>query len=161
MRLRLRFSGNQTTRSLRRELGHRVKSVDRSAPRSVITTLQSSTTRLRRTMSLPMSRRLSAARLTVSDRAARANRHQAGFLRERRLFVKILDAKLTTLDPRSVLDRGYAALISSPDGRPIHSSQNLAAGDVIEANLRDGRIVSTVKQVLPTSQAVRNTDGQS
>ena len=50
---------------------------------------------------------------------------------------------LTALSPRATLDRGYA-LLKTPSGALITSSQQVKKGDLIEGILASGRMVAQV-----------------
>lgn len=54
-----------------------------------------------------------------------------------------LRATLTALSPRATLDRGYA-LLKTPSGTLITSSQQVKKGDLIEGILASGRMVAQV-----------------
>jgi exodeoxyribonuclease VII large subunit len=55
-----------------------------------------------------------------------------------------LDARLRSLSPLSVLDRGYALVLSS-EGSLIRSSAQLASGDIVTTRLADGSFTSRVE----------------
>ncbi|MDB5851226.1 MAG: exodeoxyribonuclease large subunit, partial [Rhodoferax sp.] len=55
---------------------------------------------------------------------------------------------LALLDPRLVLQRGYA-LLSTADGRPLSSVAQAAAGDAVHADLADGALDLAVQAVRP------------
>jgi exodeoxyribonuclease VII large subunit len=55
-----------------------------------------------------------------------------------------LDARLHSLSPLSVLDRGYA-LVLSADGSLIRSAAQLASGDILTTRLADGSFNSRVE----------------
>jgi exodeoxyribonuclease VII large subunit len=55
-----------------------------------------------------------------------------------------LDARLHSLSPLSVLDRGYA-LVLNADGALVRSSAQLAAGDLLNTRLADGSFTSRVE----------------
>jgi exodeoxyribonuclease VII large subunit len=58
--------------------------------------------------------------------------------------LKALDARLHSLSPLAVLDRGYA-LVLSADGTLIRSAAQLAAGDPVSTRLADGSFTSRVE----------------
>jgi exodeoxyribonuclease VII large subunit len=64
----------------------------------------------------------------------------------RRAVVRIgaLDARLNTLSPLAVLDRGYA-LVLSADGSLIRSTIQLTPGDQLTTRLADGTFISRVE----------------
>jgi exodeoxyribonuclease VII large subunit len=59
-----------------------------------------------------------------------------------------LEARLHSLSPLAVLDRGYA-LVLSGDGTLIRSTAQLAAGDRVTTRLADGAFTSRVESVVP------------
>jgi exodeoxyribonuclease VII large subunit len=59
-----------------------------------------------------------------------------------------LDARLHSLSPLAVLDRGYA-LVLSADGTLIRSAGQLAAGDRLTTRLADGAFTSRVESTTP------------
>jgi exodeoxyribonuclease VII large subunit len=54
-----------------------------------------------------------------------------------------LDARLNSLSPLRVLDRGYA-LVLDQEGAVIRSARQIAAGDIITTRMSDGAFTSTV-----------------
>jgi len=61
-----------------------------------------------------------------------------------------LDARLHSLSPLAVLDRGYA-LVLSADGALIRSAARIAPGDLVTARLADGAFTSRVNTVTPAT----------
>ncbi|HEX4030392.1 MAG TPA: exodeoxyribonuclease VII large subunit [Terracidiphilus sp.] len=59
-----------------------------------------------------------------------------------------LDARLHSLSPLAVLDRGYA-LVRSSDGALIRSTAQLASGHIVTTRLADGAFTSRVETVAP------------
>jgi len=55
-----------------------------------------------------------------------------------------LDARLHSLSPLAVLDRGYA-LVLTPEGALIRSAAQLAPGDKVRTRLADGEFISSVE----------------
>jgi exodeoxyribonuclease VII large subunit len=66
-----------------------------------------------------------------------------------------LDARLHSLSPLAVLDRGYA-LVLSAEGSLIRSTTQLASGDRITTRLADGTFASRVEDPLPKPATPRN-----
>lgn len=60
--------------------------------------------------------------------------------------VESLDARLRSLSPLAVLERGYA-LVLGADGTLIRTTGQLAAGDHVRTRLSDGEFGSTVDQI--------------
>jgi len=57
-----------------------------------------------------------------------------------------LDARLHSLSPLAVLDRGYALVLSS-EGALIRSTTQIASGDQLTTRLTDGSFMSRVDTV--------------
>jgi exodeoxyribonuclease VII large subunit len=57
-----------------------------------------------------------------------------------------LDARLNSLSPLAVLDRGYA-LVLTPDGALVRSTTQLAPGDKVRTRLADGDFTSSVESI--------------
>jgi len=64
----------------------------------------------------------------------------------------VLRASLTQLDPRAVLERGYALAIG-PDGRAVRDAAALSSGDALRLGFARGSAVVTVDQVVATPEA--------
>lgn len=60
-----------------------------------------------------------------------------------------LEARLRSVNPQRVLERGYAWL-SSHEGRPIVSTQQVKVGESLQAVLADGQLEMTVMGVVPS-----------
>jgi exodeoxyribonuclease VII large subunit len=63
-----------------------------------------------------------------------------------------LRASLTQLDPRAVLERGYALAIG-PDGRAVRNAAELSPGDALRLGFAHGSAVVTVDQVVAVPEA--------
>jgi exodeoxyribonuclease VII large subunit len=81
--------------------------------------------------------RLLACRIHL-DRSAERRLHTAA------AALNSLDARLHSLSPLSVLDRGYA-LVLNADGALVRSSAQLSSGDVLTTRLADGSFTSRVE----------------
>ncbi|MEF7615826.1 exodeoxyribonuclease VII large subunit [Aquincola sp. MAHUQ-54] len=81
---------------------------------------------------------------------ARLQRAQAVRLASADTRLQTLSARLTALDPRRVLQRGYA-WVTGEDGRAIVSAATLAPGARIAAVWRDGSAQAVVEAVQPAS----------
>ena len=64
-----------------------------------------------------------------------------------------LDARLRSLSPLAVLDRGYA-LVLTAEGKLVRSSTQLALGDLVTTRLTEGVFTSRVEHTLPGKPAV-------
>jgi exodeoxyribonuclease VII large subunit len=91
-----------------------------------------------------LARRLSTARpdpLALLDRQAqlraRLSRAAAHGMQRRAAAVERLEAHLKHLDPRQVLQRGYA-IVTDEQGHIVHSSAQLAVGTSVQLALGEG-----------------------
>ena len=78
-------------------------------------------------------------------------RHQNGSaqsLRQQRARLDQLDARLAALNPRQVLQRGYAWL-SDAQGQALGSVQDIAPGQRLQATLADGVVELQAQQIRP------------
>jgi exodeoxyribonuclease VII large subunit len=66
----------------------------------------------------------------------------------------ILDARLRSLSPLAVLDRGYA-LVLDANGSLIRSTAQLAVGDPLTTRLADGAFTSRVESTAPNQKPAR------
>jgi exodeoxyribonuclease VII large subunit len=57
-----------------------------------------------------------------------------------------LDARLRSLSPLAVLERGYA-LVLGADGEVIRSTEQVARGDRLRTRLSDGEFASTIDEI--------------
>ena len=80
-------------------------------------------------------------RLGVSQ--TRMERSQERTLRRSAARLEALDARLRSLSPLAVLERGYA-LVFREDGGVIRSAKEVANGDRLKTRLSDGEFASTV-----------------
>jgi exodeoxyribonuclease VII large subunit len=113
--------------------------------------LESSTARLRARIALlsrfsPLARirELSSRRAELQMRLRTAAHARVGAAKAR---VDLAMRALNTVSPLATLDRGYAIVIRSADGRLLRSSSQVRAGEDIEARLSDGRVIARVKDI--------------
>ncbi len=64
-------------------------------------------------------------------------------LKKKEASVGNLSAKLDSLSPEAVLNRGYS-IMTGQDGRPITEAGNLRVGELVKTRLRDGIITSKI-----------------
>ena len=83
-------------------------------------------------------------RLAVGN--TRVERSLERTLRRSAARVEALDARLRSLSPLAVLERGYA-LVLGADGTLIRSASQVAPGDRIRTRLSDGEFGSTVDEI--------------
>ena len=60
---------------------------------------------------------------------------------------ELLRHKLDALSPLAVLDRGYA-IVAAEDGTTVRSVQQVRTGDTVTATMKDGRIITTTREVI-------------
>jgi len=113
--------------------------------------LESSTARLRARIALlsrfsPLARirELSSRRAELQMRLRTAAHARVGAAKAR---VDLAMRALNTVSPLATLDRGYAIVIRSADGRLLRSSSQVRAGEDIEARLSEGRVIARVKDI--------------
>jgi exodeoxyribonuclease VII large subunit len=94
--------------------------------------------------------RLAHAREHLADFRARLKRSVERVLESSGARVGALDARLHSLSPLAVLDRGYA-LVFSDQGALIRSTAQLATGDHITTRLADGAFASEVESTATPS----------
>jgi exodeoxyribonuclease VII large subunit len=84
-----------------------------------------------------------AARLEGLPGRARDKARQ--LLRDRGHFLELAAAKIAFSDPRRVLERGFS--ITRVNGRALRDAAGIKSGDLVETELRDGRLLSEIKEI--------------
>jgi exodeoxyribonuclease VII large subunit len=87
---------------------------------------------------------LSHAREHLADMRTRLERCLERLLHSSAASLNSLDARLHSLSPLAVLDRGYA-LVLSAEGALVRSTAQIAAGDRVTTRLADGSFMSRVE----------------
>jgi exodeoxyribonuclease VII large subunit len=90
------------------------------------------------------------ARTHLADFRARLDRSTERMLHASAASLSALDARLHSLSPLAVLDRGYA-LVFSVDGALVRSTSQIASGDNLVTRLADGEVSSRVESIGPHS----------
>ena len=90
--------------------------------------------------------RLAHAREHLADFRARISRCIERLLLSSSASLAALDARLHSLSPLAVLNRGYA-LVLSPSGSLIRSAAQVASGNLVTTRLADGSFLSRVESV--------------
>lgn len=90
--------------------------------------------------------RVTHAREHLTDYRTRICRSIEQIIHVSRARHGALDARLHSLSPLAVLDRGYALVLSS-DGRLIRSAAQVAEGDQVTTRLADGTFTSRIESV--------------
>lgn len=75
------------------------------------------------------------------------------------IAVNAFSARLQSLSPLAVLDRGYA-LVLGADGSLIRSAAQLAPGETVSTRLADGAFTSRVESATPNPAAARKKGNQ-
>ena len=116
-------------------LAQRLESAMRVAVSERRRALADAPARLRAALREPSHR----ARLRLSELSPRLAQAVAARLASAKARLAAPEAKLGSLNPLSVLDRGYA-LVRSPSGEVLDRAARLAPGDAFEAVFRDGAV---------------------
>jgi exodeoxyribonuclease VII large subunit len=95
---------------------------------------------------------LAHAREHLADFRARLHRCLERLLQSSSASLTALDARLHSLSPLAVLNRGYA-LVLSAEGSLIRSATQVAAGDRLTTRLADGSFLSRVESTNLLSEA--------
>jgi exodeoxyribonuclease VII large subunit len=85
----------------------------------------------------------------------RLHRSQERLIHASRAIVGALDARLHSLSPLAVLDRGYA-LVLDAEGGLVRSTAQVATGDSVVTRLSDGSFTSRVETTKPSRPGSRN-----
>ena len=102
---------------------------------------------------------LAQARERLAANRAQLHHSMERLLRTLAGNVSALDARLHSLSPLAVLDRGYA-LVLGADGSLIRSTAQLASGDQLTTRLADGTFISRVETTTsPVESAGKSTGG--
>jgi exodeoxyribonuclease VII large subunit len=89
-----------------------------------------------------------SAGYTRLERALERNMH------EKRARLEKLTARLDSLSPLAVLERGYA-LVLTGQGSLVRSTQQITAGDILATRLSDGTFTSRVETTEAATQKKR------
>jgi exodeoxyribonuclease VII large subunit len=95
---------------------------------------------------------LAEARERLQAFRTRFDRSLDRTLRRAAVRIGALDARLHSLSPLAVLDRGYA-LVLSAEGSLIRSATQLTSGDQLSTRLADGSFTSRVESTAPNKSA--------
>ena len=97
-------------------------------------------------------RQLAHAGQHLADYRARLDRNLERLLDSSASRLGALDARLHSLSPLAVLDRGYA-LVQSADGTLVRSTTQIATGDALTTRLADGSFSSRVESTAQPNAA--------
>ncbi|MDR1273847.1 MAG: exodeoxyribonuclease VII large subunit [Odoribacteraceae bacterium] len=84
-----------------------------------------------------------SARLEGLSGQARGKARQC--LLSRKHFLELAETKIAFSDPRRVLERGFS--ITRVNGRALRDAAGIKSGDLVETELRDGRLLSEIKEI--------------
>jgi exodeoxyribonuclease VII large subunit len=101
---------------------------------------------------------LAHAREHLADFRARLDRCLERLLQSSSSKLSALDARLHSLSPLAVLNRGYA-LVLSGSGSLIRSTAQIASGDRLTTRLADGSFISRVESI-PANSSSSNLPGE-
>jgi exodeoxyribonuclease VII large subunit len=99
---------------------------------------------------------LAQARERLQGFQTRLDRSLERSLQRDALRIGSIDARLHSLSPLAVLDRGYA-LVLKADGRVVRSVAAISAGERLTTRLADGSFVSQVKATKPNRPDAQTT----
>ncbi|MDP3137147.1 MAG: exodeoxyribonuclease VII large subunit, partial [Burkholderiaceae bacterium] len=91
--------------------------------------------------------------------ASRLHRAAGVQIERQRQGLVAAQARLQALDPKQVLQRGYA-WVEGMDGRPVLSARGLRPGQAVRAVWADGRATAEVLQVEPLPPPADHGDGR-
>lgn len=97
--------------------------------------------------------RIAAQRQQTDDLAALMQRQMGYTLRLRRTRLNGLYARLANLDPRAVLQRGYAIVYRAADGRLVTAAQQVVVGDRLRIVLAEGELQAVASAPSPLPPA--------
>lgn len=102
--------------------------------------------------------RLAHAGAHLADFRARMDRSLERFVQASQSRLGALDARLRTLSPLAVLDRGYA-LVLTEAGDVVRSAAQISTGDRLTTRVAEGAFTSRVEQITPhaDSEGAANT----
>ena len=100
--------------------------------------------------------KLAHAREHLADFRARLDRCLERLIESSAARLGALDARLHSLSPLAVLDRGYA-LVLSAEGALIRSTAQIGSGDLLTTRLADSSFTSRVESVSSGSHGAPNT----
>jgi exodeoxyribonuclease VII large subunit len=90
--------------------------------------------------------RIRSGRQRLDDLIHRASATTLHILRLHQAQLAGRQARLASLNPEAVLNRGYA-LLRTPDGKIIQSVSRVTIDEIVEAKLKDGRLEVQVKSI--------------
>jgi exodeoxyribonuclease VII large subunit len=98
--------------------------------------------------------RIALARHNIVAGQARLERVLERAIDARRAGAERLTARLQSLSPLAVLERGYA-LVTDADGKLIRRAVQVTAGEIVKTRLADGHFMSRVEDVKQSTQKTK------
>ncbi|MGA3079919.1 MAG: exodeoxyribonuclease VII large subunit [Terracidiphilus sp.] len=104
-------------------------------------------------------RPLAEARERLQALRTRIDRSLERTLRRAAVRIGAVDARLHSLSPLAVLDRGYALVLDAAGGL-VRSTNQIAPGDQLVTRLADGAFISRVESAAPNQAASKHLTGK-
>ncbi len=95
--------------------------------------------------------RIGSALTLVPQLAKRMEQGLLAVLALKHHAVRSAAAALDSLSPLAILARGYSIVQTVPDGAVVKRARDVSAGDDVLAKLADGRLLCSVRKILPNS----------
>ena len=84
-------------------------------------------------------------KLILDQYKKRLNILMQSILNNKKNEYRLLENKLSTLNPFSIMDKGYS--INVVDGKVVSSVEEVKVGDTLETKMKDGTVISIVNEV--------------
>lgn len=95
--------------------------------------------------------RIGSALTLVPQLAKRMEQSLLALLTLKRQATRSIASALDGLSPLAILGRGYSIVQTVPDGTVLKRAQDVSVGDDVLAKLADGRLLCSVRKILPNS----------
>ncbi|MEK7293747.1 MAG: exodeoxyribonuclease VII large subunit [Nitrospirota bacterium] len=95
--------------------------------------------------------RIGSALTLVPQLAKRMEQGLLALLALKHHAVRAMASALDGLSPLAILGRGYSIIQTVPDGTVVKRAQEVSVGDDVLAKLADGRLLCSVRKILPGS----------
>ena len=94
--------------------------------------------------------RIGSALTLVPQLAKRMEQSMLAVLTLKRQATRSIASALDGLSPLAILGRGYSIVQTVPDGTVLKRAQDVSVGDDVLAKLADGRLLCSVRKILPS-----------
>ena len=111
----------------------------------------------RRVMQSPLEP-LNEKRMQLDYAVQRLARTGEGYLGERRVKLRALEAGLKAMSPLAVLDRGYS-ILTDEDGKSVGSAEDLEIGQTVRVRLRDGSAGAEIREIKRKEEKIDESEG--